>query len=90
MTAALSPTKDGGPAAPTAADGSTAAGWHEAIRQFKRALLEQALACANGNRTYAARALGLQRTYLLRLIRDLDVAAPPAGHGTAAHSPAPR
>jgi DNA-binding NtrC family response regulator len=32
---------------------------------------------ARGNRTHAARALGLQRTYLLRLIRDLGVAAPP-------------
>jgi len=30
-----------------------------------------------GNRTHTARALGLQRTYLLRLIRELGVAAPP-------------
>jgi DNA-binding NtrC family response regulator len=31
----------------------------------------------HGNRTHTARALGLQRTYLLRLMRELGVAAPP-------------
>jgi hypothetical protein len=30
-----------------------------------------------GNRTHTARVLGLQRTYLLRLIRELGVAVPP-------------
>jgi hypothetical protein len=52
--------------------------WHGAVTDFKRRLLEQALRSAGGNRTHAARALGLQRTYLLRLIRDLGVAVPPA------------
>ena len=51
--------------------------WHGAVRQFKRELLERALASAGGNRTHAARALALQRTYLLRLLRTLDVPAPP-------------
>ena len=51
--------------------------WHGAIRQFKRELLERALASVGGNRTHAARALALQRTYLVRLLRDLDVPAPP-------------
>jgi DNA-binding NtrC family response regulator len=52
-------------------------GYHGAVSDFKRRLIEATLHQARGNRTHAARALGLQRTYLLRLIRDLGVAAPP-------------
>jgi DNA-binding NtrC family response regulator len=52
-------------------------GYHCAVWEFKRRLIEVTLQQAQGNRTHAARALGLQRTYLLRLIRDLGVAAPP-------------
>jgi DNA-binding NtrC family response regulator len=52
-------------------------GYHGAVSQFKRRLIEATLHQVRGNRTHAARALGLQRTYLLRLIRDLGVAAPP-------------
>ena len=55
--------------------------WHAAIAAFKRALIERALADAGGNRTRAARALGLQRTYLLRLMREMG---PPASMPTAA------
>jgi DNA-binding NtrC family response regulator len=50
--------------------------FHDAVRAFKRQLLEAQLQNAGGNRTHAARQLGLQRTYLLRLIRDLGVNAP--------------
>ena len=64
----------GGEQAPAAEAPAT---WHGAVRQFKRQLLERALASAGGNRTHAARALALQRTYLLRLLRTLDVSAPP-------------
>jgi DNA-binding NtrC family response regulator len=53
------------------------AGYHGAVSDFKRRLIEATLHQARGNRTHAARALGLQRTYLLRLIRDLGVTAPP-------------
>lgn len=52
-------------------------GYHGAVCEFKRRLIEATLHQARGNRTHAARALGLQRTYLLRLIRELDVPAPP-------------
>ncbi|HYS18572.1 MAG TPA: helix-turn-helix domain-containing protein [Candidatus Binatia bacterium] len=52
-------------------------GYHGAVSDFKRRLIEATLHQVRGNRTHAARALGLQRTYLLRLIRDLGVAAPP-------------
>lgn len=53
------------------------AGYHGAVSDFKRRLIEATLHQVQGNRTHAARALGLQRTYLLRLIRDLNVTAPP-------------
>jgi DNA-binding NtrC family response regulator len=53
------------------------ADYHEAVSEFKRRLIEVALREARGNRTHAARVLGLQRTYLLRLMRDLNVMAPP-------------
>jgi len=52
-------------------------GYHGAVSEFKRRLIEATLHQSHGNRTHAARALGLQRTYLLRLIRELHVAAPP-------------
>jgi len=55
-----------------------APGFHGAVSEFKRRLIEATLHEFGGNRSRAARALGLQRTYLLRLIRDLGVAAPPA------------
>ena len=53
------------------------ADYHGAVSEFKRRLIETTLQAAHGNRTHAARRLGLQRTYLLRLIRELHVAAPP-------------
>jgi DNA-binding NtrC family response regulator len=52
-------------------------GYHGAVCDFKRQLIEATLHQMRGNRTHTARALGLQRTYLLRLIRELGVAAPP-------------
>jgi len=53
-------------------------GFHGAVSDFKRRLIEATLTQAGGNRTRAARALGLQRTYLLRLIREFEVRVPPA------------
>ena len=48
------------------------------VERFKKDLIRAALEAHRGNRTHAARALGLQRTYLLRLIRDFQVrVAPP-------------
>ena len=52
-------------------------GFHGAVSEFKRRLIEATLAQAGGNRTRAARALGLQRTYLLRLMREFEVRIPP-------------
>ena len=65
-------------AIPELSHGSVAApGFHGAVCDFKRRLIEATLHQMRGNRTHTARALGLQRTYLLRLIRELGVAAPP-------------
>ena len=52
-------------------------GYHGAVSDFKRRLIEATLQQMRGNRTHTARVLGLQRTDLLRLIRELGVAAPP-------------
>ncbi len=55
------------------------AGFRGAVEEFKRRLIEAALRQSGGNRTHAARCLGLQRTYLLRLMRDLGVSVPRPG-----------
>jgi len=52
-------------------------GFYGAVSDFKRRLIEATLTQAGGNRTRAARALGLQRTYLLRLIREFEIRVPP-------------
>jgi DNA-binding NtrC family response regulator len=52
--------------------------WHEAVATFKRELIARALRQSCGNRTRDARTLGLQRTYLLRLMREMGVTAPRA------------
>lgn len=53
-----------------------APGFHGAVTDFKRRLIEATLTELGGNRTRAARALGLQRTYLLRLMREFAVHVP--------------
>jgi DNA-binding NtrC family response regulator len=50
--------------------------YQQHVHNFKRQLLRATLEAHGGNRTHAARALGLQRTYLIRLIRDLQVTRP--------------
>ena len=45
--------------------------------EFKRRLIEATLTQTGGNRTRAARALGFQWTYLLRLMREFEVRIPP-------------
>jgi DNA-binding NtrC family response regulator len=51
-------------------------GFHGAVTEFKRRLIEATLYQLGGNRTRTARALGLQRTYLLRLMREFGVNVP--------------
>jgi transcriptional regulator with GAF, ATPase, and Fis domain len=73
---AAAPASSVAPAAP-----KPIVGFHGAVGDFKRRLIEATLAQAGGNRTRAAKALGLQRTYLLRLMREFQIrvpAVPPA------------
>jgi DNA-binding NtrC family response regulator len=53
----------------------------DALRAFKMQLLRETLEASDGNRTRAARRLGLHRSNLVRMIRDLGVETPPAGVG---------
>ncbi|MGH7369435.1 MAG: sigma-54 interaction domain-containing protein, partial [Candidatus Methylomirabilaceae bacterium] len=48
-------------------------GFHEAVVAHKRQVIRQALHRSGGNQSKAAQALGLQRTYLSRLIKELQV-----------------
>jgi DNA-binding NtrC family response regulator len=47
--------------------------YHEEIDAYRRQLIINALARTQGNRAAAAKALGLQRTYLSRLIKTLRI-----------------
>ncbi len=49
------------------------ASFHEAIVAYKRQIIRDALRRFGGNQSKAAGALGLQRTYLSRLIKELQV-----------------
>jgi DNA-binding NtrC family response regulator len=54
-----------------AASGSES--FHEAVDSHRRALILDALARAEGNRAAAAKALGLHRTHLLKLMKALGI-----------------
>jgi DNA-binding NtrC family response regulator len=47
--------------------------YHDAINTYRRELIVGALASAQGNRAAAAKALGLHRTHLMKLIRALAI-----------------
>jgi DNA-binding NtrC family response regulator len=47
--------------------------YHAAIRAYQKNVIRQALQSTDGNQAKAARLLGLQRTYLSRLIRKLNI-----------------
>jgi DNA-binding NtrC family response regulator len=48
-------------------------GFHEAVREFKRWIIYDALQQSQSNQTRAAELLGLQRTYLAKLLRLLEI-----------------
>jgi len=52
---------------------------HEAVSAFKRALVLEALTANGGNRSRAAASLKIERTSLLRLIRELGISGLPNG-----------
>jgi len=43
------------------------------VRESKRLIIRTALDQAGGNQTKAAELVGLQRTYLVKLLRELDI-----------------
>jgi DNA-binding NtrC family response regulator len=47
--------------------------YHESVEHHKKQIIRRALSRANGSQTQAAELLGLQRTYLARLIRQLEI-----------------
>jgi len=49
--------------------------FHDSIESHKRNVIEDALKKSSGNQSKAAQLLGLQRTYLARLIRQLNISA---------------
>ncbi len=54
----------------------------DALRAFKQSLLQEALVRNGGNRSAAARELGLHPSNLMRMIRDLGVEMPSAARGS--------
>lgn len=44
-----------------------------AVEAFRRSMILDALARHGGNRSQTAKALGINRTYLQKLIRDLGI-----------------
>jgi Nif-specific regulatory protein len=50
-------------------------GFHDQVEEFRKKILRDALAACNQNQTRAAELLGLQRTYLARLIRQYGLNA---------------
>jgi DNA-binding NtrC family response regulator len=52
---------------------------HQALHLFKRQFVLETLASCDGNRSRAAAALMIERTSLLRLIRELGITELPRG-----------
>ena len=52
---------------------STPVSYHESVDEYRREVIVSALAQTQGNRAAAARLLGLQRSYLLRLMKAFDI-----------------
>ncbi|MBI3937161.1 MAG: helix-turn-helix domain-containing protein [Betaproteobacteria bacterium] len=50
--------------------------YFQLVRDCKRQLIEAALRESGGNRAEAARQLGIQRSHLYRLIRQLEIHSP--------------
>ena len=55
------------------ATGPDETSYHDAINAYRRELLVRALATAQGNRAAAAKALGLHRTHLMKLMKALRI-----------------
>jgi transcriptional regulator with GAF, ATPase, and Fis domain len=47
--------------------------FHDAINSYRRELIVRALANSQGNRANAAKALGMHRTHLMKLLKALQI-----------------
>jgi len=56
-----------------ATDSDRARPYKEAVRRYRRDLVAAALARAGGNQTKAAAELGIQRTFLIRLMKEFEI-----------------
>jgi len=91
----LWPPDDARPPAGSRATGAAFAGWEDgppealkrALEGPERWLLHQALARHGGNRSAAARALGINRTTLFNKMRKYDLLSFPTGAGAPSHEP---
>ncbi|HSD09925.1 MAG TPA: sigma-54 dependent transcriptional regulator [Candidatus Binatia bacterium] len=64
-----------GEGARTAASVAEVGPFHDSVESFKKEIIRRALEKAKGNQTRAAEILGLQRTYLARLIKNFALRA---------------
>lgn len=53
--------------------------YYKLVRDAKRDILTAALKAYDGNRVHTAKAIGVPRTYLIRLINELGVDVPSKG-----------
>ena len=51
--------------------------FHSQVMDYKQGIIREALRQAGGNQTKAAELLGLQRTYLVKLLRSLKIRSGP-------------
>jgi DNA-binding NtrC family response regulator len=58
---------------PESPAGETPRDFHETVVAYKRQIIRETLYRSGGNQSRAATSLGLQRTYLARLIKELQV-----------------
>lgn len=66
---------------PQSPDPSAPEPLHSALTNFKKEFIRSTLVRCGGNRSYAATSLGIERTSLLRLIRELNIDDIPATPG---------
>lgn len=68
------------PCEPDIQDDATGSAYYDALDRYSRKLIEQALSRAGWNQTKAAKSLGIQRTYLTKLLRQKGISGhPPQG-----------
>jgi DNA-binding NtrC family response regulator len=61
------------PSAPSMISGTSNGDFHAQVKASKQAIIRAALEGAGGNQTKAAEVLGLQRTHLVKLLRELEI-----------------